>query len=117
MARVSLPRTTHTIELAQLDDLNARLRERRPAITAADLGLAGVTGLNAGPSRGLPGTAVLARLCWDGPPDYPYVHAHFTLAEPPPPVSDRAEGTIVDLHTAALRELSRRLGTRQQWGS
>ena len=116
MARVSLPRTTHTLELAQLDDLNARLEEHRSAITAADLGLAGATGLNARLPRGLPGTAALARLCWDGPPDYPYVHAHFTLADPPP-VGDREAGTIVDLHTAALRELSRRLGARQQWGS
>jgi hypothetical protein len=116
MARVSLPRTTHTIELAQLDDLNARLGEHRSAITAADLGLAGATGLNAGTSRGLPGSAVLARLCWDGPPDYPYVHAHFTLSDPPP-VGEQETDTIVDLHTAALRELSRRLGTRQQWGA
>lgn len=99
MPRVSLPRTTHTLELAQLNELNAGLREHTPAITVADLGLEGVLG-----------SAVLERLCWDGPPEYPYVHAHVTGSEPGAP-------SIVDLHTVALRELSRRLGLRQQWGA
>ena len=96
MRHVSMPGTTHTVEMAQLRELNARLREHTPEITAADLGL------GAGP-------AVLERLCWDGPPEFPYVHAHFTATTP-------SAGRIVDLHTGALRELSRRLGVRHRWG-
>jgi hypothetical protein len=111
MPRVSLPKTTRTLELSQLAELNSRLNEPGPRITASEIGLAD-----------LPESAVLERLCWDGPPDYPYVHAHFALV-------DRVEGAhrkpkagpmdsrIVDLHTGALRQLSRRLGMRQQWGA
>jgi hypothetical protein len=116
MARVSLPRTTHTLELSQLDELNARLKAHGPTITAADLGLEGATDLAARAGGGLPGSAVLVRLCWDGPPDYPYVHAHFSAADPGSSTG-REASRIVDLHTQALRELSHRLGTHQQWGS
>jgi hypothetical protein len=107
MGHVSRPRTTHTVEMSQLTELNARIRENELSITPSDLGLPGG-------SR----SAVLVRLCWDGPPDFPYVHAHFAQTRS----GHRVEGEhptdrIVDLHTAALRELSRRLGVRQQWGT
>jgi len=109
MRHVSLPRTTHTLELSQLAELNARLHEQGARITAAELGLEGAAGLDARLPDGVPADAVLERLCWDGPPEFPYVHAHFAVA-------GRDLSGIVDLHTGALRELSARLGVRQQWG-
>jgi hypothetical protein len=110
MKRVSLPRTTHTVVLSQLAELNHRLGEHSPRITASELGLAGAKTLAGRPDDRLSGSAVLVRLCWDGPPEYPYIHAHFAIADHDLP-------RPVDLHTAALRELSHRLGVRQQWGT
>ena len=110
MNHVSLPRTTHTVEMSQLAELNERLSDHRPRITASELGLAGTKILAGQPDDELPSSAVLVRLCWDGPPEFPYIHAHFGIG-------DRGASRIVDLHTAALRELGRRLGVRQQWGS
>jgi len=110
MKRVSLPRTTHTVVLSQLDELNRRLSAQRLRITAAELGLAGAKARAGGPDDRLSGSAVLVRLCWDGPPEYPYIHAHFAIA-------DQEVPRHVDLHTATLRELGRRLGVRQQWGT
>jgi hypothetical protein len=103
--------TTHTIEMNQISELNHALALRPPAsVTAFDLGLAGAS-LTAGQARGgLPATAHIVRVCWDGPPEYPYLHGHFA-----------AEGSLdsslhVDLHTAALRELSHRLSLHHTWG-
>jgi hypothetical protein len=110
MGHVSLPWTTHTLELAQLAELNARLDGHGVRITASELGLEGARNLDAEMDGGLPASAVLVRLCWDGPPDYPYVHGHFALA-------DQSQSGFVDLHTNALNELSRRLGVHQQWGA
>jgi hypothetical protein len=108
----SLPSTTHTVELSQLADVNERLKHRSGSeITAAELGLEGAKQLSGGADGGLPGSAVLIRVCWDGPPEYPYIHGHFVVA-------DTRAAPIVDLHTAALRKISRRLGMRQQqWGA
>jgi hypothetical protein len=108
--RVSVPRTTHTLELAQLADLNQRLSELGSRITASELGLAGAKSLASRSDGELPGSAALLRLAWDGPPAYPYIHAQFAGA-------GQQEVRIVDLHTAALKELGRRLGVRQQWGA
>lgn len=99
--------TTRTVEMLQVADLNARLAQR-PRLTAADLGLAGVPVRADGSD--LPATAVLGRLAWDGVPEFPDIHAVFA----PTPSSEAR--LVVDLHTAALRELSRRLGLRQIWG-
>ena len=110
MNHSSLPRTTHTVELAQLADLNERLNEHRPRITASDLGLASAESLASRPDGGMSPSAVLVRLCWDGPPEFPYIHAHFATG-------GQGSDRIVDLHTATLKELGRRLGVRQQWGS
>jgi hypothetical protein len=104
-----MPRTSHTLELAQLADLNARLSKHRSPVTAVDLGLQDAPPPASRPAGGLPGSAVLVRLCWDGPPEFPYVHAHFT-------VTDESADRVVDLHTAALRALGLRLGAHQRWG-
>ena len=118
MGHVSMPRTTHTLEMTQLADLNARLSEHRAVITAAEIGLEGAhpTDVEPGDGKrgGLPGSAVLVRLGWDGPPEFPYVHACFSAAG-----ESAGKETIwlVDLHTAGLRTLDHRLGMRQQWGA
>lgn len=128
--------STHTPELQQVTELNAELTGGRAIrITAADLGLDGAQGHGvalpaevsghqgpAGAVAGdpphpgaasitLPGSAVLLRVVADGPPDYPYLYGLFRGS-----AADGASGISVSLHTAALRELSHRLGLRHRWG-
>ena len=104
--------TTHTVEISQLEELNDRLGRREPAapkITADELGMADAALPQS--SAVLPGSAVLVRLCWDGAPEYPYIHGHFASG-----VGD--QGTlVVDLHTVALRALSHRLHLHHVWGT
>jgi hypothetical protein len=104
--------TSRTVVVDQLVEVNRRLsgHPAPPPITAADLGLGGSRLLRQAGAV-LPDDAVLARLCWDGCPEYPYVHGHFRDA------SAADDSRVVDLHTPALRALSRRLGLRQQWGT
>jgi hypothetical protein len=99
-----IARSTHTPELEQLHQLNDELKAPgAPVITAARLGLAGSTSQ-------LPDTAVLRLLRADGPPDFPYVHGHFTVAA-------GGDDIVVTMHTQALRTLSRLLDLRQRWGT
>lgn len=105
--------TTHTLEMDQLATLNAMLRTRAPQapITAADLELVAAAPRDGadGAEVGLGPGSVLERLSYDGPPDYPYVYAHFRSG---------AHGeAVVELHTAALRELARLLHQRELWGT
>ena len=88
---------THTIEMAQIAELDARLREVG-GVPAAELGLPGLTG-----------GAVVASLGWTGAPTFPDIHALVTGGSGPGPAQ-------VVLHTPALRVLSRRLGLRHVWG-
>ncbi|MET0694409.1 MAG: hypothetical protein ABWX96_01370 [Propionibacteriaceae bacterium] len=112
MIRSHSPTTTQTVEMQQIAELNTTLGiHPMPVITALDLGLAGTPLPSRGRGVGLPSTARIMWVCWDGPPEFPYLHGHFA-----------AEGSQesvlhVDLHTAALRELSRRLKLRHVWGS
>jgi predicted heme/steroid binding protein len=103
--------TTHTVDMAQIDDLNARLSTSggAPVISAADIGLDGAAVMGSS-SLHLAGSAVLVRLCWDGAPEFPDIHAHFSTG------GDVARTTRVDLHSAALRELSHRLHAHHVWG-
>lgn len=104
-----LPATTHTLEMAQIDDINRRLDNSvAPIITAAELGMAGADIAGHGPGT-LPGEAVLIRLSWDGSPEFPTVHGHFRDLG-----SDQPR--VTGLHTEALREISRRLHLQQRWG-
>jgi hypothetical protein len=106
-----LPVTTHTIEMAQIADINSRLatRDKALAITAAQLGLEGAT-VVAPAGASLPPTAVLVRLGWDGPPEFPYIHGHFSD-------DSTSDGSwIVGLHTRALQALSHRLSAQHVWG-
>jgi len=122
-----LPAGTHTVELDQLRELNARLTAMAasPLITAGDLGLAGAAcqpEVGAAPkpqavpepgalAATLPASAVLARLGWDGPPEYPYIHGIFV----PMPVTGSGS-LVVEVHTAALVRLSHRFGLHHRWG-
>jgi hypothetical protein len=106
--------TTHTVELDQIAALNAALRARAPgsSITAADLGLAGMPLLAADPARRtLAADAVPDHLCFDGDPEYPYVYAHFRTG------TSKKATDVVDLHTHAIRELTRLLHLRGLWGT
>lgn len=102
--------TTHTVDMAQIAELNTLLSTNTgSAVSAAELGLEGVT-VNGPSADTLAGSAVLARICWDGAPEFPDIHGHFSA-------SAGTEGAIVvDLHTAALREISHRLHARHAWG-
>jgi hypothetical protein len=101
-----VPITTHTVEMDQIADLNHRLQGKPlRVVTAAELGLEGSKLLGHASTR-LPGRAVLVRLCWDGSPEFPYIHAHFSADS----------SLVVDMHTAALQALSHRLNLRQIWG-
>jgi hypothetical protein len=106
-----LPSSTHTLEMSQLAQLNDRLTPEVGAleVTAGELGVAQVP-LLSDPAGTLPARAVLTRLGWDGPPQFPYVHGHFAHS----PLQDAP--LVVDLHTTALRLLSRRAGLRHRWG-
>ncbi len=95
--------TTHTVEMVQITELNAALREHRGRpVTAGDIGIDGGT-VNADDQ--------LFRICWDGPPDFPYIHAHVGADHGSP------GSRTVELHTASLRALSHALGLRHLWGA
>jgi hypothetical protein len=98
--------------MTQIAELNDGLREGSPVIRASLLGLEGVE-LTSGGSAGnstLPGDAALVRISYDGPPEFPYLHAHFR--------TDRGDqdSLTVDLHTDALRKLSQLLRLQHLWG-
>jgi hypothetical protein len=95
-----VPRTTHTVELDQLSELNTHLSGHAPGITAGQLGLG---------DPSVPDAAVLVRLSWDGPPEFPYIHGRFSQ-------SSAGADLHAEVHTAALRELSKLLGLHQRWG-
>jgi hypothetical protein len=109
----SVPRTTHTLDMAQIDELNRRLTETttHATVTADDLGLAGAELLNDVEGE-LPGQALLTRVGWDGSPEFPYIHGLFSVVGG----GDPGQLLQVDLHTAALNKLSHKLNVRQRWG-
>lgn len=109
MIRSSLPPTTHTLEMEQVADLNARLTDRQgsPPCTAATLGMVGAP-LHPIGADGLADAAVLVRVSWQGSPEFPDVYGHFRVG--------RAHPVQALLHTAALNRVAHHLGVRQRWG-
>ncbi|MFN8074632.1 MAG: hypothetical protein U0Q15_04310 [Kineosporiaceae bacterium] len=98
MSGHALSHATTTLELEQVAQLNTALRAA--TVRAHDLGLDDE-------ARG-GGQARVTSVVASGPPTCPYLFAH--LAAP-------GEGEqSVELHTAALRLLSRRLGLHHTWG-
>lgn len=110
----SLSRATHTVEMAQIAELNDHLaaRESDDTICAGDLGLTDAIAHSFGNDNQceLPARTILESLSWDGSPGFPYVHGHFRSGPP------ELRQFTVDLHTPALRELSRLLHVREVWG-
>jgi hypothetical protein len=109
-----VPSTTHTVEMRQMAELDSGLRERDPsqAIRASLLGLQGVElSSDSDDDSRLPGDAVLVRVSFDGPPEFPYVHAHFRTH------ADNQGSLRADLHTDALRKLSHLLHLQHVWGA
>jgi hypothetical protein len=105
-----VPPTTHTLEMAQIAELNQRLSSHTglSAITAAAIGMGGVRLLPAAAGE-LPDQAVLVRVSWQGSPEFPDIHGHFAGGQVDQPF-------CAVLHTAALIQLSHQLGVRQRWG-
>ena len=108
MNHPSLPPTTHTLEMAQVAELNERLasHEGAAAVTAAAIGVGGAT-VHHHRSTSLPEGEVLVRVSWSGSPEFPDIYGHFGQGSGP---------LEVLLHTAALDRLGRLLGLRQRWG-
>jgi hypothetical protein len=106
----SLPPTTHTLEMAQVSELNARLADRlgSPPITAGTIGMGGAA-LHFPAEGRLPEAAVLVQLSWEGSPEFPDIYGHFGGSH----AATRCQSL---LHTAALEELCSQLGVRQHWG-
>jgi hypothetical protein len=107
--------TTHTVEMAQIAEINDGLRKRESAdaIRASALGMQGAhlsPGDDDDDDSTLPGEACLTGLSFDGPPEFPYVHGHFRTD-----LSDQVSLTV-DLHTDGLRKLSQLLGLQHIWG-
>jgi len=97
MADHRLSPTTHTLDMAQVAQLDARLRDpHAPAVTAADVGVADEA---VAPSA-------LLRTVW--PPEFPYLYADFEGPGGAP--------VHVQLHTPHLVKLSHRLGLHHRWG-
>jgi hypothetical protein len=120
MSHHGLSPATHTIELRQVAELNARIAGTDgKQITAGVLGLADVTidpvMIKATGARGerptsVPASATLERIVAVGPPSYPYLYGLFGADRANPPAL-RAQ-----LHTAHLRLLSERYRLRHCWG-
>jgi hypothetical protein len=116
---------THTVELDQLHDISACLAEGgRASVTAEMLGIAGRQAVSLRPrqvdlfgtasptGRILRPAATLDHVYAEGCVQFPYIQGSF--------VDDWSGGRsqlVVDLHTEALRRLSRLLGLRHAWGS
>ena len=102
------PATTHTIEMAQIKEINAKLRPPSGVvITASELSLEIQPGDRRVPVNP---SALLTSLSWTGSPSFPDIFANFSA-------SDSEESRLcVSVHTAALKEISRRLNLHHAWG-
>jgi hypothetical protein len=95
--------TTHTLDMAQIAQLNERLSAPGAApITMADLGVA---------AAGVPSSAVLTKVWWEGSPEFPYIYGDLSAA-----AGGGTAPAHVLLHTQALRALSQALGLHHRWG-
>jgi hypothetical protein len=102
------PASTHTIEMAQIREINAKLKRGSDVvITASELPLETQPGDRNGfvdPS------ARLRKLSVTGSPSFPDIFAHFAAS------GSKESRRGVQLHTAALQEISRRLNLHHAWG-
>ena len=126
MARHLIARSTYTVEMQQLQQINQALAgPAGAAATAVELGLAGrVIALDEvdggalracgrrhvppGAVAGVPGQGRLRRVLATGAPAFPYLYGLFDGAG--------SELVPVLLHTEQLRRISALLGLRHRWG-
>jgi hypothetical protein len=102
------PPTTHTIEMAQIKEINAKLGQASGVVMmASELPLERQPGERPVP---LSPSSELKRLSWKGSPSFPDIFGHFTT----PSGKESRRGVL--LHTAALKEISHRLGLHHAWG-
>jgi hypothetical protein len=102
------PASTHTIEMAQVKEINAKLKRRSGVvITASELPLEAQPGDR---NRPVDPSAQLTKLSVTGSPSFPDIFAHFAV----PGSKESRRGVL--LHTAALKEISRRLKLHHAWG-
>jgi hypothetical protein len=95
-----LSRTTRTLDMAQIEQIDQQLAAPgAPAVTAADLGL---------DEAGTPAAAILTKVWLRGSPEFPDIFADFEDG-----VGPRRQ---VQLHTPSLVALSRLLGLHHRWG-
>lgn len=93
-----MPRTTHTVNLAQVADLNGRLAEPGVSLSPSDLGIST-------PSA----AAVIAEVVMEGSPTFGYLWGRL--------VAGGSEAGRVLLHTDHLRAMSRALHfPHHHWG-
>ena len=97
--------------MAQIAEINQRLKLPDVlAPTADQLRLVGATTHRGSEAAQLAAEYVLISVSWDGDPEFPDIFGHFA------PAAREPSTETVQLHTAALRELSRHLKIRQRWG-
>jgi hypothetical protein len=102
------PPTTHTIEMAQIMEINAKLGQASgEVLRAGELPLERQPGERPVPVNP---SSELKRLSWKGSPSFPDIFGHFTT----PSGKESRRGVL--LHTAALNEISHRLRLRHAWG-
>src|SRR3954451_5984344 len=101
------PVTTHTIEMAQIKEINAKLKTPSGVVVmASELPLE----VQPGDRRvTVNSSAQLTRLSWTGSPNFPDIFGHFSA-------SGDESRLRVRLHTAALKEISHRLNLHHAWG-
>ncbi|HEX6760629.1 MAG TPA: hypothetical protein VF086_19810 [Propionibacteriaceae bacterium] len=93
--------------MAQIKEINASLRgQSGVVITASELPLETQSWDRRVPDA----SALLTRLSWKGSPSFPDIFAHFTT----PSGKESRRGVL--MHTAALNEISHRLGLHHAWG-
>jgi hypothetical protein len=116
--------TTHTVELRQIREINVRLEQAdRDGVTAEHLGVAGQQAslpqprhfdfFGAEPPAApiLRPASVLHHISAEGCVGFPYLRGHFADDRSP-----RQPDLVVELHTEALRRLSRLLALQHRWG-
>ncbi|HEX5383989.1 MAG TPA: hypothetical protein VFW54_05070 [Propionibacteriaceae bacterium] len=105
---VRRPATTHTIEMAQITEINAKLGPPSGVvITASELPLEIQPGDRRVPVNP---SALLTSLSWTGSPSFPDIFAYFRAS------GSEESRRCLRLHTAALKEISHRLNLHHAWG-
>lgn len=102
MPQHPLSRTTHTLDMEQIAELDDRLvAPNARTVTAEELGIADAR---------LAPSAALTKVWWEGAPEFPYIFGDFAAS------SGSGAAVHVALHTPHLLKLSQLLGLHHRWG-